>query len=279
MIGRLFILPALGLSCAANAQVSPMPGPDDTRIQSILFDPAARVRLVAFPQTPLTVILLPEDPIQRANISDANAFQVTVIGRSDSLSIVPVRTGASARLTVDTQRRHYEFELETGASLSAAYLVRFSDHPTASLPAASVPVAKPATVAARYRLSGDKVIRPVELFDDGERTYLRWTPDQSLPAIFGIGASGAEEAVNGHIPSSATAMTHSVAAKLPPSILANQLLAADKTGAGAGSKRVVARVNWAPAATLAQLGAYRFAGQAGRTHRCFHECSAAHHLG
>jgi len=49
----------------------------------------------------------------------------------------------------------------------------------------------------RYKLSGDKALRPSAIDDDGVHTYIAWGPDQTLPAIFAIDDKGNETLVNG----------------------------------------------------------------------------------
>lgn len=175
-----------------------MPGFDDTRLQTVPYDPGSPVRLVTFPDAPLTVILIPNDPIEGAQLSDRSAFEVSIVGRSDSLAIKPLRPDAVATLAVNTRARRYQFQITTGRGLTAAYTVRFLNPQSPPAPTAIQP-AFPTAPSGNYRLTGDKVIRPARIADDGQRTFIEWDPSQSLPAVFGIGASGAEEAVNGHM--------------------------------------------------------------------------------
>lgn len=188
LIGMAFALPASG-------QVAPAPSFDDPRLQTIAFDPARPVRLVAFPGASLTVMLLPGERIQSAIVSDESAFRVNVAAAKDSLHLMPLRAAASATLLVDTALRRYEFELVTGDGLAAAYLVRFVAPETAE----PAQVGAPAMGNGAYRLSGDLSLLPSRITDDGERTYLEWRPDQSLPAVFGIGTNGEEEVVDGYM--------------------------------------------------------------------------------
>lgn len=55
------------------------------------------------------------------------------------------------------------------------------------------------SVVGRYQLSGARELRPVEISDDGVRTYLRWHDEQELPAVFALGARGNEETVDGYM--------------------------------------------------------------------------------
>jgi type IV secretion system protein VirB9 len=54
-----------------------------------------------------------------------------------------------------------------------------------------------AATPGRYKLSGDKALRPAAIDDDGVHTYIAWGPDQTLPAIFAIDDKGNETLVNG----------------------------------------------------------------------------------
>lgn len=52
---------------------------------------------------------------------------------------------------------------------------------------------------ASYRLRGDRSVRPLRVSDDGARTTIAFAPDQALPAVFAIGPTGEEIAVNGYM--------------------------------------------------------------------------------
>ena len=193
------LLPLLlvaALPGAALAQLSPTPGFDDPRLQTVAYDPARPVRLVAFANSTLTVMLLPGDRIERLVLSDPAAFDVRIAGPGDGLNIAPLMADGAATLLVDTSLRRYEFDLATGDGLAAAYLVRFVD---SRGPPRSAAVAAPIAMTGEYRLSGERALLPSKIGDDGERTYLEWGRYQSLPAVFGIGANGEEEVVDGYM--------------------------------------------------------------------------------
>jgi type IV secretion system protein VirB9 len=193
------LLPVLllaALPSAALAQQAPTPSFDDPRLQSVAYDPAQPVRLVAFPNSTLTVMLLSGDRIERVVVSDPAAFDVDVTGPGDGLHIAPLRADGAATVLVDTSMRRYEFDLATGEGLAAAYLVRFVD-PRGS-PAAAQAAATTA-MTGTYRLTGERSLQPSRIGDDGQRTYLEWDEHQSLPAVFGIGANGEEEVVDGYM--------------------------------------------------------------------------------
>lgn len=71
-----------------------------------------------------------------------------------------------------------------------------------STPEAAASVNAPAEAAeamTTYRLKGERALRPVRIGDDGERTYLEWSEEQALPAVFAINAFGEEEMADGYM--------------------------------------------------------------------------------
>jgi type IV secretion system protein VirB9 len=186
------------LAAGASAQVAPSPGADDPRLQTVSYDPSRPVRLVAFPDATLTVMLLPGEQIARIAVSDPLAFEARAIGANDSLALRPLHADAAATLLVDTAQRRYEFELATGNGLAAAYVVRFVGGGASTPPALARRAPAPAATGA-YRLSGEQALLPSRIVDDGTRTYLEWGAYQSLPAVFGIGGNGEEEVVDGYM--------------------------------------------------------------------------------
>jgi type IV secretion system protein VirB9 len=192
----MMLLALVAVPVEASAQVAPIPSNDDPRLQTVVYRSTEPVRLVAYPSTNLTVMFLPGERIERVVLSDQSAFSVSVVGANDSLNIIPQRIAASAQLSVETNERRYEFTLETGQGLAAAYVVRFvteeSERPLEGLPAAAL-------LTGEYKLSGSARVRPARITDDGERTYIEWGEYQSLPAVFGVGPTDQEEVVDGYM--------------------------------------------------------------------------------
>ena len=197
------VWPVLLLLCTATplpAQVSPALGVDDPRLQTLVPQEGQRARLVAFPEGTLTLIMAPGERIERVVISDSSAFRVAITGHNDSLSIAPLRPGAQATMAVETGSGRQEYDLETGSGLAAAYVVRIVA-PDAALEEDFRQDLRPdlATMNGRYRLKGDRALRPQRIADDGVKTYIEWDAAQSLPAVLGIGPTGEEEVVAGHM--------------------------------------------------------------------------------
>jgi type IV secretion system protein VirB9 len=198
---RLSALALLACSAPLAAQVFPMPGPETPRIQTAQWSPGEPVVLTALPQTALTVMLEPGEIIRRAALGGSPVWEVAVSAEADSFQITPLSGAVTASLTVETDRRVYNFQLETGDGLQAAYLVRlkFGDGTDiAQSPSGQGPVDL-AGLDWTYRLRGDQSVRPASVRDNGAKTVIEYAPGQSLPAVFAIGPTGDEEVVDGYM--------------------------------------------------------------------------------
>lgn len=189
-----------GVAAPLYAQVAPMPGPDDPRLQTLVQPSGQRARLVVFPEASLTLIMRRGERIQRVSLSDSSAFRVTLTGDNDSISITPLHPGAVAAISLQTNVGSHEFDVETGRGLAAAYVVRMLG-PTPPMPSdiRQGPPADLASMTGRYRVKGDRSLRPRQIADDGAKTYIEWAEGQSIPAVLGIGATGEEEVVPGYM--------------------------------------------------------------------------------
>jgi type IV secretion system protein VirB9 len=141
-------------------------------------------------------------------------------------------------MIVRTDTRTYAFDLETGDGVTAM-LVRFvypEDHRMGSAPPASQfasqgqfapqaqfqggqfrssPPGGMAQAVERYRLKGDKALRPDWIADDGQRMFLRWSEDKPMPAVFAVDDTGREMTVDGFMRNGATPSTGSGRSRLP----------------------------------------------------------------
>ena len=191
---RWLALLLLGAALPLKAQMSPIPSDEDPRMQTVTFEPGQPVRLVAFSDASLKLVFHQGESIERAVISDGDAFRASVVGYGDVIELVALRPTATASMRVETDRRNYLFEIETGEGLAAAFMVRLVPDEDGVVAVAGP---DPDAVLTQYRLSGDREVRPDEIYDDGVHTYIYWHPDRTLPAVFGVGPSDDEEMVAG----------------------------------------------------------------------------------
>ena len=189
-------LAALLAAGPGMAQVSPKPGPGDPRVQTVDYDPDQVVQLQTATGYQLMIEFSPSEQIENVAVGDSGAWQVTPNKRGDHLFVKPIQAGVATNMVVVTDARRYVFELTPlyGAGSAMAYTVRFN-YPVAN--ANVVEAVVPPGPSGLYRLSGARALRPVQISEDGARTYLVWAPAQTLPAVYMIDPEGRETLANG----------------------------------------------------------------------------------
>lgn len=164
--------------------------------ERLVYDPATTTSIAVAPGGEVEIALVPGDAAQSVTLENTAAFAVVVAASGDRMTVKPLRAPVNSRMTVVTQARRYDFALWTDL---AALPVRTFLFASGSAPAVAEKVAAPAAVVGTWRIAGSRAIRPSEMWDDGERIYLRWAPNQALPAVFAIGPTGKEEVVDGYM--------------------------------------------------------------------------------
>lgn len=193
---KSLLLLALTLSAPpAVAQIRPQPGSGDPHIRTVDFAPDQVVLLEGAPGYQITLELSPDEQVESVAVGDSGAWSVTANRAGDHLFVKALADGVSTNMTVITSARLYNFELAPAASAAdMAYAVRFR-YPAA--PPSPSDIAATAAGEGRYRLGGDKDLRPSEISDDGSHTYIRWPRDRALPAVYALGDTEQEMLVNG----------------------------------------------------------------------------------
>jgi type IV secretion system protein VirB9 len=192
---RLVVLAAALIAAPLAAQVRPQPGTGDPRIQTVDYDANQVVQIQAAPGYQVTLEFGSDEQIESVAVGDSGAWQVTANHRGGHLFIKPLRDGVSTNMTVVTSSRIYAFELTPlyGAAADMAYTVRFR-YPAA---ASAAPAEPEAVAEGRYRVSGERSLRPSRISDDGRHTYIEWPRDRALPAVYALDDRGQEALVNG----------------------------------------------------------------------------------
>jgi type IV secretion system protein VirB9 len=192
----LVMLAALAGSPAA-AQVQPQAVTGDPRIQTIDYAPDQVVQLRAASGYQVTIELGSDERIESVAVGDSVAWQATANRRGNLLFVKPVQSGVTTNMTVVTDVRTYVFDLVPlfGPSSDMAYTLRFR-YPAA---AAMVEIDTATATPGRYRVTGERALRPSRISDDGRHTYIEWPADSSLPAVYALDARGQEMLVNGNM--------------------------------------------------------------------------------
>jgi type IV secretion system protein VirB9 len=195
-VKRLLAFALLVLPITANAEVRPVPGTGDPRIQTVLYDPNQVIQLQVAVGYQLTLEFGADERIETVAVGDSAAWQVTPSKRGDHLFIKAGQGGAATNMTVITDARSYSFVLNPAYGLAPdmAFTVRlrFQAPATAATVAADTAIGD-----GRYRLSGARALRPSAIDDDGVHTYIEWGSRQAMPAVFELDADDRETLVNG----------------------------------------------------------------------------------
>lgn len=200
MIARAFLL-ALLFSGPAAAQVQPVPASGDPHLQQVDYDAGQIVMLRGAPGYQLMVELSPDEQVQTAAVGDPGAWQVTVNKAGDRLFIRPIQSDVPTNMTVVTSVRVYNFELmaQPSPTPDMPYTVQFRYPAPQAATAQSeyVDATASARRLSRYRVSGDRLLRPTSITDDGRQTYIAWAKGSPIPAIYAIDQFGREVMING----------------------------------------------------------------------------------
>jgi type IV secretion system protein VirB9 len=184
------LLPSIGLLLAvlagpAAGQVQPEPAGGDPHLQVIDYNAGQIVQLRGAPGYQLMVELSPDEQIQGVALGDSASWQVSVNKSGDRLFLKPAQAEASTNMTVVTSVRTYAFDLYAlaGPAPDMPYSVQFR-YPAAASSRDDgnyVDVSAAARRLSRYRITGDRLLRPSSVSDDGLRTYIAWPRGSPIP--------------------------------------------------------------------------------------------------
>lgn len=194
----LSLVLAAGMMASGLAQEPVESNSDDPRFSTILYAPDRVFTLAGAPGYVLAIELSPDEQIQSIALGDSGAWAAVANRKGDHLFVKPLQAGVSTNMTVVTSVRTYHFELASGGS-EAAINVRFR-YPNEAASGQQVAESEGFVAAhapGRYRISGDKLLRPSSVTTDGRRTYLSWPSDRALPAVFAVDEDGRELVVDG----------------------------------------------------------------------------------
>ncbi len=195
----LALLTALGGSAGA---VAPRPGPGDSRIHIVDYDPEQVVELKATLGYQMSVELGPAERIESIAIGDSVSWQVTPNRRGNIFFLKPMANGPDTNMTVLTNLRSYYFQLSAqpkSRKQVPLVSVRFV-YPAPAFAVVAPPPPpepeKPKEQNTAYSYTGSIHTLPVRVFDDGEQTYFDFKTREDRPAIYAVDPEGQEAVIN-----------------------------------------------------------------------------------
>lgn len=190
----LSCLVALTLATAAHAAQVPEPSKGDPRIRYVNYDPNDVVLLYTRVGSSLLIQFEPDEQLVDMVGGDVDAWGAASTRARNGIFLKPAAVAPDTNIQVITTRRTYNFEVKLAPKSKSAYLtVRFrypaavraadtaareSDHVRALLDAAAP------TANRRYTVQGSSELAPIEAWDDGRTTFLRFRARSSIPAIY-----------------------------------------------------------------------------------------------
>lgn len=201
---KKLILTSLALclfSQFANAEAYPKGSRFDNRVKTVAYNPDNVTRINIKAGISSLIQLHKNEQITGVGLGDSEAWNVNVNG--SNIWIKPIAEQPDTNLTITTDKRTYFFNLVTVKNKSAAsWGIRF-DYPDMKKPMNTY--VKPCSGIVqnyRYFVQGDnkaKQIFPIEAWDNGTFTCLRFPIGGDLPVVFKKLPDGKEGLVNSHI--------------------------------------------------------------------------------
>lgn len=217
MIRAVFLAAlALALTTPVHAQ--------DNRLQTLVFDENAVVRIDGKVKVQTTIKFAPDEAIENVAIGDSAAWQVQPNKAQTILFVKPLEPAARTNMTVVTDKRTYLFDLVASPRNAPLYVLQFrypelekaeeearlaiaaeaesealraAANPT-ELAAANDPyaVVDPASLNFAWATAGTAELLPARAYDDGNAVFLTWAADSAIPAILVTNEDGDEGPIN-----------------------------------------------------------------------------------
>lgn len=208
MITRLGLLSAFLLACAgpALAQVRPIPGTADPRIQTAVWNAGEIVRLRVSASRPLLIEFGEGERVLAVMLGSTRDWQVNVSRDGASLALRSVGPSLPTTMIVRMERRTHTFDVEAGEQMAASVLRFVYPEELAGLNVAPLDSGvepanasglPPPDAVQRYRLKGEKTLQPDWIGDDGHKTFIYWGEDKAIPAVLALDDAGRELTIDG----------------------------------------------------------------------------------
>lgn len=192
----LSLLATTLLAAAAHAAQLPEAGPKDKRIRFATYDPHDVVTIYAGIGVDTAILFDDDERVVDMTGGDVKAWGAdTPLGRN-GVFLKPAASLPDANLHVITSKRKYTFDLKLArqAKGETAFMTVYFRYPAQERAADKaakeaervhtlLDTAAPAS-NRRYTVQGAAELSPVEAWDDGKSTFLRFRARGDLPAVY-----------------------------------------------------------------------------------------------
>jgi type IV secretion system protein VirB9 len=193
-----FLSALVALAVAANAHGAQIPeaGKKDARIRFATYDPYDVVTIYVRYGMGTHIVLDTEEKVVDITGGDTDAWGVAPKKERNGLFIKPAGDLPDSNIHVVTNKRTYTFDLKLARKKKGetGYMTVFFRYPAAQRAAyaataeaeqmrALLDAASPAG-NRRYTVQGSSDLSPIEAWDDGRTTFLRFRARSSIPAVY-----------------------------------------------------------------------------------------------
>jgi len=183
----------------------------DQRVTRVNYDTNKVVTIYANPFVSTTIELSKDEVVMADNITngDSSSWNYQVYAdKPNYLGIKPSRIGSDTSMTIVTNQHTYYFHLISTDQIPAMFAIKY-EYPDAEIKNTNAKkqfveqqnkanlssFRNPSEYNMNYTFSGDKNIMPIQVWDDGQVTYMQFSPNQPQPAIFAVEGEEGDEAV------------------------------------------------------------------------------------
>ena len=204
----LIILVTFSFSLS-NALREARPTPIDERIKLIVYSPYDVFKYVGYYGYQANIEFANDEQIDSVSMGDTTSWQIVPSG--NRMFIKPIESDATTNMTVITNKRTYYFELyaehtsdirDTSIAFSVKFLYPDSEEDNDSIRHISSgsedpDLDHPEILNFHYTMSGSDEISPIQVYDDGEFTYMLFRDKNAeIPGIFSVDDDLKESMVN-----------------------------------------------------------------------------------
>ncbi len=187
----------------AHAAQTPRAGSLDSRVTSVIYQPNNVVKISATYGISTMIIFDEDEKFETISLGDTESWQVAPTEKGNILFVKPTAKNVVTNMNVVTTKRIYFLELHDYAPDAGRQVfgVRFiypeKDLNAAMRKEAEYRAANPniskidkANVNIDYSFTGDTKLKPWMVFDDGKKTFFKFTG--RTPAIFAVNSDFSE---------------------------------------------------------------------------------------
>ncbi len=188
----------------AHSEATPHVMPQDTRVVVFRYDPNQTYTVLAREGDPTNITLGPDEKLVKFILGDTVRW--VVADAPGHIFIKPINANLYTAGTIVTNKRAYELQFRSSPASGGVWYQKVSwQYPSLiamernqewEKQKARVAAEKerqqqvagsgisPENLNFKYEVSGDKALRPEQVFDDGRFTWIQMRDLQTLPALF-----------------------------------------------------------------------------------------------